>query len=121
VLLTIAELLSLVWLGDGAHGADSGLAEFSVVTIGIALAALVVSPAVYLLFPALLSVDLVPHGLRKAVGSKLVTVSGRDLLKHMAAQFEDAVEHAAQEAKRAAESGKGQPGTGQPAEPPPAG
>jgi hypothetical protein len=108
VLLTIAELLSLVWLGDGAQGADSGLAEFSVVTIGIALAALVVSPAVYLLFPALLSVDLVPHGLRKAVGSKLVTVSGRDLLKHMAAQFEDAVEHAAQEAKRAAEGGKGE-------------
>ncbi len=80
----------------------------------------------------LLSVDLVPHGLRKAIGPKIVTVSGRDLLKHMAAQFEDAVEHAAREAKRAAEGdkgqlgvkgqpGAGQPGAGQPADPPPAG
>jgi hypothetical protein len=121
VLLAIAELLSLMWLGDGAHGADSGLAEFSVVSIGIALAVLIVSPAVYLLFPLLLSVDLVPHGLRKAIGPKVVTVSGRDLLKHMAAQFEDAVERAAQEAKRAAEGGKGQSAAGQPADPPPAG
>ena len=101
VLLTVTELLSLVWLGDGARGADPGLAEFSVVTVGIALAALVVSPAVYLLFPLLLTADLVPHGLRKAVGPKLVTVKGRDLLRHMAAEFENAVEHAAQEAKRA--------------------
>jgi hypothetical protein len=112
VLLAVAELLSLVWLGDGARGADPGLARFSVVTIGIALAALIVSPAVYLLFPLLLSVDLVPHGLRKAVGPRIVTISGRDLLRHMAADFENAVEHAAQEAKQARASAEEQPPAG---------
>jgi hypothetical protein len=98
VLLAVAELLTLVWLGDGARGTDQGLATFSVVTIGLALAALIISPAVYLLFPLLLPLDLVPHGLRKAVGPKLVTVGGRDLLKHMVREFETAVEHASQEA-----------------------
>jgi len=112
VLLGVAELLSLVWLGDGARGADSGLAQFSVVSIGIALAALIVSPAVYLLFPLLLSVDLVPHGLRKAAGPRLVTISGRDLLRHMAADFENAVEHAAQEAKQARAGAEEQPPAG---------
>jgi len=104
VLLTIAELLSLVWLGDGARGAAPGTAEFSVVTIGLALAALIVTPAVYLLFPLLLSVDLVPSGLRKAVGQKITTVAGRDLLRHMLREFETAVEHAAQEAQEAQEA-----------------
>ena len=60
-----------------------------------------------------------PDGFDEAVGPKMVSISGRDLLKHMAAQFEDAVEHAAQEAKRAAEGAEG--GEGQPADPPPAG
>lgn len=99
VLLTIAGLLTMVWLGDGGHGADPGLAQFSVVTIGLALAALIVSPAVYLLFPVLLSVDLVPHGLRKAVGSKVTTVSARDLLRHMLNDFENAVDQATEEAR----------------------
>jgi hypothetical protein len=121
VLLTITELLSLVWLGGGASGAASGTAEFSVVTIGIALAALVVTPAVYLLFPLLLSVDLVPHGLRQAVGSKITTVGGRDLLRHMLREFENSVEHAAQEAKDAARQGEhrpaGEPSASEPAEP----
>jgi hypothetical protein len=108
VLLTIAELLCLVWLGDGARGSDSGLATFCVVSIGIALAVLIVSPAAYLLFPLLLSVDLVPHGLRKAVGPKLNRISARDLLRHMAADFENAVERAAQEASQAG-GDKGQP------------
>ena len=49
-------------------------------------------------------------GLRKAVGPKLVTVKGRDLLRHMAAEFENAVEHAAQEAKR---PGRGDAARGQ--------
>jgi hypothetical protein len=108
VLLTVDELLSFVWLGDGARGADPGLADFSVVTIGIALSAVVVSPAVYLLVPLLMPLDLVPHGLRKAVGSKVTTVGVRDFLKHLAAEFEDAVDHAAQEAKeaKAASAGK---------------
>ena len=120
VLLTIAELLSLVWLGDGARGAAPGIAEFSVVTIGIALAALVVTPAVYLLFPLLLSVDLVPHGLRKAVGPKITTVGGRDLLRHMLREFETSVEHAAREAQEAKQAG-GAAGTAAGERNPPAG
>jgi hypothetical protein len=115
VLLAVVELLSLVWLGDGARGTDSGLAEFSVVSIGIALAALIVSPAVYLLFPLLLSVDLVPHGLRKAVVPKISTISGRDLLRHMAAEFENAVERAARGAGQAANR-KDDPATDPPAQ-----
>jgi hypothetical protein len=102
VLLAIDELLSLVWLGDGARGADTGLATFSVWTIGLALGSLIVAPAVYLMVPLLLPLDLVPHGLKKAVGPKLATVGGRDLLRHMAKGFETAVEHAAEEARRTA-------------------
>jgi len=99
VLLAVDELLSLVWLGDGARGADTGLATFSVWTIGLALGALIVAPAIYLLLPLLLPLDLMPHGLKKAVGPKLVTVHGRDLLRHMAREFETAVERAAEEAR----------------------
>ena len=77
-------------------------------TIGLALAALIVSPAVYLLVPLLMPLDPMPHGLRKAVASKITTVDGRDLLKHMLADFENAVEHAAKEAKDAAKGEKSQ-------------
>lgn len=100
VLLTVDELRCLVWLGDGAHPGDSGLATFSVVTTGLALGALIVSPALYLLFPLLLTVDLVPRGLREKVGPSLRTIGWRDLLRHMAEDFDQAVEHAGQEAEQ---------------------
>ena len=67
VLLAITELLSLVWLGDETGPGDSGLATFSVITIALALAALIMAPAIYLFVPVLLPLDLVPHGLKKAV------------------------------------------------------
>jgi hypothetical protein len=67
------------------------------------------------MFPLLLSVDLVPHGLRKAVGPKISTISGRDLLRHMAADFENAVERAAREAGQAANR-KDEPATDPPAQ-----
>jgi hypothetical protein len=54
VLLAITELLSLVWLGDETGPGDPGLATFSVVTIGLALAALIMAPAMYLFVPVLL-------------------------------------------------------------------
>jgi hypothetical protein len=38
-------------------------------------------------------------GLRKAIGPRMVTVGGRDLLRHMLRDFESAVEHATQEAR----------------------
>jgi hypothetical protein len=113
VLLGIDEIVSLVWLGDGARGADTGLATFSVWTIGLALGSLIVAPAIYLMIPLLVPLDLVPHGLKKAVGPKLVSVHGRDLLRHMAREFETAVEHVAEEAQHAKEARPG--GEGQPA------
>ena len=60
VLLAVTELLGLVWLGDGGGPGDSGLATFSVVTIALALAALIMAPAIYLFVPVLLPLDLVP-------------------------------------------------------------
>ena len=70
VLLAITELLGLVWLGDGTRPGDSGLATFSVITIGLALAALIMAPAIYLFVPVLLPLDLLPHGLKKATAAK---------------------------------------------------
>ena len=58
VLLAITELLGLVWLGDETGPGDSGLATFSVITIGLALAALIMAPAIYLFVPVLLPLDL---------------------------------------------------------------
>jgi hypothetical protein len=54
--------------------------------------------------PLLLPLDLIPHGLKKAVGPKVVTVGGRDVLRHMLREFPAAVERAAEEAKRASHS-----------------
>jgi hypothetical protein len=45
ILLAIDEVLALVWLGSGAVPGNSGLAVFSVVTIALALAALIMAPA----------------------------------------------------------------------------
>jgi hypothetical protein len=56
----------------------------------------------------MLPLDLMPHGLRKVVGPKVTTVGGRDLLRHMLHEFDNAVEHAAEEAKRTAKGGKDQ-------------
>ena len=74
----------------------------------VAVTVPILAPAVYLLVPLLMPLDLMPHGLRKAVASKITTVGGRDLLKHMLADFENAVEHAAKEAKDTAKGEKRQ-------------
>jgi hypothetical protein len=121
VLLAITELLCLVWLGDAGAPGDSGLATFSVVTIGLALAALIMAPAVYLFVPVLLPLDLVPHGLKKAVVPKLVTEQGRGFVKVLLSELEGAVERAAEKAEGAknAEKTPAVPGDGEPSPPPP--
>jgi hypothetical protein len=106
VLLALAELLDLVWLGDGARPGDPGLAEFSVVVIGLALVALIMAPAVYLFIPLLLPLDLIPDGLKKAVAPKLATQQGRGLVKLLFSEFESAIDRAAEQAKAAAEQAK---------------
>jgi hypothetical protein len=103
VLLAITELLGLVWLGDGGGPGDSGLATFSVVTIALALAALIMAPAIYLFVPVLLPLDLVPHGLKKAVAPKLAGKEGRGFVKVLLSELEAAIDRAAEKVEGAKE------------------
>jgi hypothetical protein len=112
VLLAITELLSLVWLADEAGPGDSGLATFSLVTIGLALAALIMAPAIYLFVPVLLPLDLVPHGLKKATAAKLAGKEGRGFVKVLLSELEGAFERAAQKAGEAEEETPASPGDG---------
>jgi len=106
VLLAFAEVLGLVWLGDGAQPGDPGLAAFSVVAVALALVALIMAPAVYLFVPLLLPLDVVPEGLKKAVAPKLATQQGRGFVKLLFSEFEATVDRAAQQAKAAADTAK---------------
>lgn len=107
VLLAIDELLSLVWLGQSGRPGDSGLAMFSVVTVALALAALIMAPALYLFVPVLLPLDLVPHSLKKAVGPKLGSKEGRGFVKLLFSELEGAIDRAAEQAEAAAAAGAG--------------
>lgn len=111
VLLAIAELLDLAWLASsGGSPGSPGLAVFSVVTVGLSLAALIMAPAIYLFAPVLLPFDLIPHGLKKALTPKVVSEEGRGFLKILMHEFEDVVERAAEKAEQAkaeAEQGTG--------------
>jgi hypothetical protein len=104
VLLAITELLSLVWLGDETGPGDSGLASFSVITIGLALAALIMAPALYLFVPVLLPLDLLPHGLKKAVAPKLAGKQGRGFVKVLLTELEGALERAVEKSEEPAET-----------------
>jgi hypothetical protein len=115
VLLAITELLGLVWLGDGGGPGDGGLATFSVVTIALTLAALIMAPAVYLFVPVLLPLDLVPHGLKKAVAPKLAGKEGRGFVKLLMSELEGALERAVEKVD---ESKKTAPDAAADSEPP---
>ena len=114
VLLAITELLGLVWLGDGGGPGDSGLATFSVVTIALALAALIMAPAIYLFVPVLLPLDLVPHGLKKALAPKLVGKEGRGFVKVLLSELEAAIDRAAEKVEGAKEPTTGTAGEDEP-------
>ena len=96
ILLAIDEVLALVWLGSGAVPGNSGLAVFSVVALELALAALIMAPAPYLFVPVLLPLDLVPHGLKKAVAPRMASADGRGFVKLVLRELEGAVERAAE-------------------------
>jgi hypothetical protein len=117
VLLAITELLGLVWLGDGGGPGDSGLATFSVVTIALVLAALIMAPAIYLFVPVLLPLDLVPHGLKKAVAPKLAGKEGRGFVKVMLSELEGALERAVEKVEGAKEPAPGAPDDREPPAP----
>lgn len=107
VLLTIAELLTLVWLADGEPAGHGGIATFSLVSIGLAMAALIVAPTVYLALPLLLPLDLIPHGLTKVLLPKATSERGRGFLRYFMRELEQAIDTAAAkvEADEAARKG----------------
>jgi hypothetical protein len=105
-LLALTELLGLVWLGDGGQPGDPGLAVFSLVTVGLALAALIMAPALYLFVPLLMPLDVIPEGLKRAVAPKLATQQGRGFVKLLFSEFDAVVDRAAEQAKAAAERAK---------------
>ena len=109
VLLTIAEIRCLVWLADGASPGNSGLATFAVVSIGVAMIALIIAPAMYLALPLMLPFDLVPHGLKDAVGPKLSGAGGRGFVKQVFSELEGALERAADKQKAAPASTRAMP------------
>lgn len=118
VLLAIAELRSLVWLADGARPGNSGLASFSLLTIGLAMAALIIAPAAYLLVPLTLPLDLMPQGLREDVKSKLGQEKTRGFFKLVLSELDGALERAGDKfAEEAEADGHPPPGQDQPAEP----
>jgi fumarate reductase subunit D len=105
-LLTVAELLSLVWLADGDPAGHSALAVFALVSIGLAMVTLIVAPTLYLAVPLLLPLDLVPAKLTKAVLPKAASERGRGFLRQLAAELEGAIDRAADKADHADEAAK---------------
>lgn len=95
VLLTIAELLSLVWLADGSPAGHGGLAAFTLWSIGLAMATLIAAPALYLAVPLLLPLDLVPSGLTRAVLPKAASQQGRGFMRRLLGELEGAIDRAA--------------------------
>jgi len=89
-----AEMRCLIWLTDGAAPGDPALAQFSAFSIGLAMLTLIVAPVVYLLVPLGLSVDLIPKGLKQAVGPKLGDSNARGFVKQVITELEGAVERA---------------------------
>jgi hypothetical protein len=95
VLLGITELRCLVWLGDGEPAGGSGLATFSLVVMGLSMLALVLGPALYLLVPLLLPLDIIPRGLKDELGPKLTGKRGRSFVKLLFSELEGAIDRAA--------------------------
>ncbi len=102
VLLTIAEIRCLVWLADGARTGNRGLATFSVVSIGIAMVGLIIAPAMYLALPLMLPFDVLPQGLKDAVGPKLAGSTGRGFVRQVFSELEGALERAAENSEKEA-------------------
>jgi len=102
VVLTIAEISCLVWLADGARQGSSGLATFAVVSIALAMVSLIIAPAFYLALPLMLPFDVIPQGLKDAVGPKLAGESGRGFMKQVFSELEGAFERTAEKAEKEA-------------------
>lgn len=96
LMLGITELNCLIWLADGAAAGDPGLAQFSVVSIGLAMLTLILAPLVYLVLPLALPFDLIPKSLKEAVGPKLDTPRGRGFVRQVLTELEGALDRASE-------------------------
>jgi hypothetical protein len=94
VLLGITELRCLAWLADGAQPGNPGLASFALVSIGLAMLALIVAPTLYLLVPLAMPLDVIPQGLKKTVAPKLSGAKGREFFKLAFQELEGAMNRA---------------------------
>lgn len=112
VLLAVAELRGLVWLADGSPPGNSGLASFALLSIAIAMAALILAPAAYLLVPLTLPFDLLPKGLKEEIKPKLREGKSRSFLRLTLGELEGAVNRAA--ARLDEEAGRATKRTGEP-------
>lgn len=101
VLLGVAELRGLVWLAGGARPGDQGLAAFSIVAIGSAMAALIVAPTLYFLVPLMLPFDVMPQGLKDTVQPGLGDKRGRGFVKLAFAELEGAMTRGADKLENA--------------------
>jgi hypothetical protein len=117
VLLGLAELRCLVWLADGARPGDSGLAAFSVTVIAVAMAALIVAPTLYFLVPLALPLDVLPQGLKDAVGPKLGDRRAKGFIKLALQEFEGAMERAGEKLEAADQEAPPAAATPAPADP----
>lgn len=115
VLLTIAEIRCLVWLADGAQPGNSGLAVFTLVSIAAAMIMLIVAPTIYLVLPVLMPLDLLPKGLRDAVGPKAAEKQGRGFLRQVLHELEGAIDRASDEFDQQAQPGQPPPKAASPA------
>jgi hypothetical protein len=94
ILLTIVELLCLAWLGDGDPAGNSALAVLSLVSIGIAMAALIMTPTLYFVVPLLMPLDLIPHGLKETLNPELKKKSSAGFVKLVFRELEGALDRA---------------------------
>jgi hypothetical protein len=75
------------------------------------------APAIYLFVPVLLPLDLLPHGLKKALAPKLAGKEGRGFVKVLLNELEGALERAAEKAEEAEEATPDVPGDSEPPAP----
>jgi hypothetical protein len=83
-VLTVVELLTLLWLADGEPSGHGVLAAFALWSIGVGFLALIVAPMAYLAMPVMLAFDMVPAGLRGSLAEQAASGKGRQVAKDLA-------------------------------------
>jgi hypothetical protein len=94
-VLTVVELLTLLWLADGEPSGHGDLAAFALWSIGVGFLALIVAPMAYLAMPVMLALDLVPAGLRGSLAEQAASGKGRQVAKDLAKETGGALDRLA--------------------------